>query len=335
MTSTVFLLSAKSSGSSAVMRHLAASKGVNLVPYNCHGENETLYWTKAGSILGLPQSRLPYSEVPFSRRRALTQLRAFVARNLSEEGAARDLQTEAGLFEAWSRLAHRYGPVLVEKSPHHLYQPAVIELMERYADNSGGVDVHFLGLIRNPIDTFYSSWRRFGVSPRAEERHWIRAYTTLLELARRRPAATTIIRYEDVVRDHQPLGELVTRLLGTNGPIDDGAADRFHARSVQKWRSDRKFGFSLDAASTALAKMYGYTDDELTNDNAHPWSWHEAPRVAAYTLFWMMPNGVTRRLRFAARMVVDALRSGSGSRHRNSGHATVAGGGRIPRRPLT
>ena len=71
--------------------------------------------------------------------------------------------------------------------------------MERFSDMASSVDVVFVGLVRNPLDTLYSSWRRFGVPPAMEEPLWRIAYENLQALAARRPDQVHLIRYEQLV----------------------------------------------------------------------------------------------------------------------------------------
>jgi len=78
----VFILSTKSSGSSIVQRRLVESGAAKVVPYTRHSENETLFWTKAGSVLDLKQQKMPNSEVPISKAVALKDLRLFMVQNV-------------------------------------------------------------------------------------------------------------------------------------------------------------------------------------------------------------------------------------------------------------
>ncbi len=66
----IIILSIKSSGSSACQNLLSKFSQVSYVPKTRHFENETLYWTKAASVLGLPQVDMIDSEVPISKEKA-------------------------------------------------------------------------------------------------------------------------------------------------------------------------------------------------------------------------------------------------------------------------
>lgn len=274
--------------------------GAQLVPHTRHSENETLFWTKAASVLGLPQVGMPNSEVPLSRNAASRDLKHFMAENLP--GFDRPLNSEADFFAAWTALACHYGPILLEKSPHHLYQPSVVELLERFADAAKGTEVRFIGLVRNPPDTLYSSWRRFGIAPHVEEAHWIRAYRTLRDFERRRPDLVTVLRYEDLVDSDAQLARVIGDRPIT--PSTAWPASDLHGWSLQKWRRDESYGFSPSAEAIDLAIQYGYSEDELLNPNAGPWFLRRTARATAYSMFSILPPGTQTYIRSTARRVL-------------------------------
>lgn len=291
----IFLLSTKSAGSSILQRRLVEGAVANVVPYTRHHENETLFWTKAASVLGLKQQKMPNSEVPIPKPTALKDLRLFMAQNAPDFDG--NLASEADMFAAWTHICRCHGPRLVEKSPHHLYQPSVVGLLERYADASPEVTVHFLGLVRNPMDTLYSSWRRFGITPEIEERHWARAYRTLRELRQRHPASVAIIRYEDLVTDQGTLDDLFRWL---RVPISRSESSPFHDRSIRKWQTDERFGFALKKETRDLAMEFGYREADLENEHRRSWFVYRIPRAAAYGILSALPSKTQMRVRHAA-----------------------------------
>jgi hypothetical protein len=224
-------------------------------------------------------------------------LRAMVRAN-APGNDDRPLTTEQEIFDAWTAIVRSQPGTLIEKSPHHLYQPAAIELMERYADQAEEVDVRFIGLIRNPIDTLYSSWRRFGVVPEREEKHWVRGYTLLRELTGRRPGSVSIVRYEDMIDGSADLAGLA----GVNASPAGG--EIIHSASLQKWRSDTRFGYAPSDAARQLAKSYGYTEEELANPNGGSWGIHRLPRALAWAAFSSLPFSVQRRAKESARSLL-------------------------------
>jgi hypothetical protein len=296
----MFILSTRSSGSSALQRRIAEVSQARSVAYSRHVNSdgdgrsviETLYWTKAASVLGMPQLSMPHSEVPIARRRARRDLEEFLRHNgIVVDGFPASVES---IFTAWDRLCLAQGPVLIEKSPHHLYQPAAIDLMERYAAWTTTVEVRFVGLVRNPMDVLYSSWRRFGIPPHEEEVHWRRAYDDLLALKDRHPRSVSVIRYEDLVSDETVLGPL----LGAQFSTPSGAASSgFHGRSLLKWRADAGYRFAIADATRQLAHRFGYADAELWNTRAGPWFWHREPRAFLYRVFSAAPASVRRSAR--------------------------------------
>ena len=107
-----FILSAKSSGSSIVQRRLVDGGAAKVVPYTRHFENETLFWTKAASVLGLKQTKMPNSEVPISKPTAHRDLLLFMAQNAPDFDG--NLVSEADMFSAWTQICRLHGPRLIE-----------------------------------------------------------------------------------------------------------------------------------------------------------------------------------------------------------------------------
>ncbi len=247
-----------------------------------HSESETLFWTKAASMLGLPQNQMENSEVPMSAQRAEQSLRSFLRQNGLPDDMP--LKSESDFFAAFSALVKRLPGHFVEKTPHHLYQPSCIALMERYANQSqsAGIHCHFIGLVRNPIDTLYSSWRRFGVRPSREAKHWLTAYRELRALSER-SEDVHIIRYEDLVSGRADLSHL------TSIEPRENEGERFVSSSVQKWRSDPKFSYQLSDECRELALDYGYDEEELSNDNCRPWPITNEIRAGAWQCFSRLP----------------------------------------------
>lgn len=276
-----FLLSVKSSGSSVIQRQLAALSSARLVEHTHHEEMETLFFTKAASILRLPQFRMENSVVPYSVNDARAEMRRLLQANLP--GWDQPLVSEADMFNAWTAMVRLHPEDLVEKSPHHLYQPSVISLMERYAESTPEIDCRFVGLVRNPIATLYSSWRRFGVRPEREEKHWNRAYNTLIDFAERRPDIVQVVRYEDLVSGATSLADV----LGAK--FKGEAEDILHDGSVEKWRTDSSFGFRPAPETVVLAERFGYSPDEVSNPHGRPWWIRREPRALAYGLFFSLP----------------------------------------------
>ena len=83
-TKCIIILSEKSSGSSACQDFLAKYPDIHHVRWTRHNQNETLYWTKAASVLHMPQDNMLESEVPLKPKKAKKDLAAFLKGNLNE-----------------------------------------------------------------------------------------------------------------------------------------------------------------------------------------------------------------------------------------------------------
>jgi hypothetical protein len=303
-----FILSTKSSGSSVLQRHLSALTSASL-PNSYHWENETLFFTKAASVLGLPQVPLINSHTPYSRQEGMKGLLRFLSDNVGEWTTP--LRTEDDMFNAWNAVVRACGGDLVEKSPHHLYQKSVVALMERYADRQQDIDVQFIGLVRNPLATLYSSWRRFGMRPVREERHWVNAYRTLLSLADRRPEQVKIIRYEDMVVEPGRLASL----LGIDEPAP--TSETLHGKSVERWRHDGRFRHHLSDEAIQVAQRFGYQVDELLNPMPRAWTTREEVRALAWELLYTLPPPARIAVQTRGTRIAKALRKVRRSRSRS------------------
>jgi hypothetical protein len=262
----LIILSDKSSGSSALQSRLLQIPQVHGIAWTRHFESETLYWTKAASVLGCPQIKMHQSEVPIPRERARRELITFLERNLWEHvppTSDRDL-----IFEGWRALCRRFGPVFCEKSPHHLVQWSALELILECQERQPDIDFLLIGLVRNPMDTIYSQFRRWRARPERLQEQWQVAYENLLALKERCRERLIVLRYEDIVRSEAAL-EPVFRFCGAQ--VDDVAPTILHAASLAKWKRDRRFGFVPDESLVALARRYGYEEDELRNQGWVGW----------------------------------------------------------------
>jgi Sulfotransferase family len=264
----VMILSDKSSGSSILQKELLKIDAIRIIKYTRHFEQETLFWNKAVAVLGLLQEPLKYSELPMSREFAKADLYEFLRKNIP--GWSYTEFDKELIFQAWQELCLRYGPVFLEKSPHHLHYAEALKLiveMIRWSE----IEFYFIGLIRNPIDTLYSSWQRWSADPENNQYEWQRAYTNLLSFKDAVPERTIIIRYEELMSDRKAILR-ICEFLGIDGE-GSGVGTGFHAKSIQRWRKDRFFAFDLSENTRTLAHAFGYKDDEMTNTNASPRLW--------------------------------------------------------------
>ena len=294
---SIIILSEKSSGSSACQNLLAKFANIRHVANTRHYENETLYWTKAASILGKPQLKMVDSEVPIPQNKARADLIALLQKNLQEYVPPTD--DHELIREGWRLLSQLYAPIFLEKSPHHLCQWSSLELIVEHMQAIEDVDFLLIGLIRNPMDTIYSQYQRWKSPPARVEQQWLIAYQNLLRLKEIVGDKLVIIRYEDMVSSLEYLEPVFQFCEVTATAPGKGY---LHRKSLQKWKSSRLFGFTLSAETIALAERYGYERDELINE-AHPlWPIVQQLSRAAYI--------TTKPARSVARALLDNLSGG-------------------------
>ena len=114
-----------------------------------HEQNETLYWTKAASVLGLAQRDMLDSEVPIPAARARADLRTLILENTPPPHSLPDDDRDL-VFEGWRLLCHAHRPVFLEKSPHHLVHWSNLELLLEAVERLTDVDFLFVGPRASP-----------------------------------------------------------------------------------------------------------------------------------------------------------------------------------------
>ncbi len=257
----IIILSHKSSGSSALQNLLSVGADVRIVEKSRHFENETLYWTKAASVLGLPQETMINSEVPIAAEKAREDLYNLLKDNLpsySKPEKEKDL-----IFGGWELLCEYYSPIFLEKSPHHLFQWSALELIiECMEFLDSNVDFLLVGLVRNPMDMLYSSFRRLKTSPEKLQFEWHIAYQNLLKIKEILGDKVVIVRYEDLVSSIDYIKPIFDFCGSCISDIDPGY---LHQRSINKWKNDKLYRFSLSTDVFDLAQRFGYSQEQLIN----------------------------------------------------------------------
>ena len=274
---SLIILSEKSSGSSACQRLLAQFAGPRTVRKTRHFENETLYWTKAASVLGLPQRPMVDSEIPIPVDRARRDLLELLSDNIPGYQAPTDEREM--IMQGWRLLCEEFGPLFLEKSPHHLSQWSAIELILECIDVNQDIDFLLIGLVRNPLETIYSQYTRWKSPTLAVEAQWINAYQNLLRLKNMVGDRLVIVRYEDLTSSVQSLAPV----FNFCGVTLDSSADEFlHAKSVSRAQADPYFHFAPSAETIELAEQYGYSESEIINETRSFWPIQERSRRMAY-----------------------------------------------------
>jgi len=288
----IIILSCKSSGSSALQNILTKLPGIHHVRKTRHFEYETLYWTKAASILGLPQKQMVDSEVPIPSTQAKQDMIDLLRANVDSFNAT-DNHSEL-IFGGYYSLCKQYAPVFLEKSPHHLYQWAALELMEQCVERFPKIDFLFIGLVRNPMDTVYSTFRRWKSRPEDVEQEWFESYSNLLRFKERLGDRVIIYRYEDVVDDPDLLKPVLEF-----ADVDADQLDRnyFHKRSLSRWKHDNLFGFVLSEEVASLAQQYGYSRQDLSNGGRLIWPFYRETSRAYHNLSFPIKRRISNLIR--------------------------------------
>jgi hypothetical protein len=282
MPKSLIILSNKSSGSSACQALLARYAHVKHVDKTRHFENETLYCTKAASVLQKTQLNMLDSEVPIDHRKARRDLIMLLRDTLGEEYAPPE-DDQSLIFDGWRRLCYRYSPVFLEKSPHHLYQWSALELIcQCIAQLSREIDFLVIGLVRNPMDTLYSAFRRWKTPPHKLQYEWLIAYSNLLKLTEILKEKLVIIRYEDIIASTTYLKPIFDFC---DIDADTVPSAYLHTSAISKWKQDKKFGFCLADEVIDLANRYGYSKEEIYHKSYPLWP-----------LYWSTSRGMSKIL---------------------------------------
>lgn len=265
MNTNLILLSSKSAGSTVLQKYLISQYSFSTVGWTRHHEKETLFWTKVASILDLPQEKMLRSAVPYEKDQARNSISEFLARN---NISVPQKESRQGYLEVYAELIKKFGPRFIEKSPHHLYNRSNLELLlEAKRSISTGDRVQIMGLIRNPLDTLYSTWNRWKYDPVSYEKEWLQSYANLKRLVEEE--GIYVLRYEDLVQSPRVLDEHLEKWLGTKSST---TPFEFYSSSVLAWRRDQKFAHQIGKDTIDLAIYFGYAEEDLLNVNKH-WKW--------------------------------------------------------------
>jgi hypothetical protein len=293
----LMILSTKGAGSSALLKFILAHSQYRTIEWTRHYERETLYWTKAASILELPQVELTDSEVPIPAARAREELRTFLQRNLGEEPTFDS--DEQMIFEGWRRLCHRFGPAFVEKTPHQLHQWSAMGLLRRAINQFPEIEHRAIALIRNPVDAIYSQWARWRALPEVTQFEWMTAYQNMIRAREMLRDKMLEVRYEDLATDEL----LVDRLGDFIGCRFKNAKTVLDAQSIARWKADRRFGMSLDPRVREFAMRFGYATEELDTTRRMLWPAYRLIERHGYRNPESILSRIYRRLRsFASRV---------------------------------
>jgi hypothetical protein len=274
------LLSSKCAGSSALQYYLEKNYDIKTILHTQHFEKETLYWTKVASVLGYPQQRMHRSEVPIKPDAALQSLTDFLSRNnvvLQERNV-----TKYFFFEAFYSVACNAGTSVIEKSPHHLFNESNLSLIFEFSKYiADRADVVLIGLVRNPMDTVYSAWKRWNFNTVKFEREWLQSYLNLKQIADERNVSLELLLYEQIVKDPSYLEQLMVN-HGFNKLRD---SYKLEARSLGKWMLDNSFHHHLTNDTMKLARTLGYPEESIQQRRKENTAWHMRQVLGDFKFF--------------------------------------------------
>jgi hypothetical protein len=263
----IVILSEKSCGSSVLNRNLRSAFGARYIEKTEHYEGETLFWTKAASILGEKQLDASDSVVPYSKKQAFLKLRRLALENGIPFPYAMGSINKMDIFSVWEKIVVSRSPVFVEKSPHHLFQRSNLELMLEFKKAYPGIKMVFIGLVRDPYDVAYSQFTRWQGNPKNVLRQWTVAYKNLRWLVSV-DSETIVVKYEDLVDGS---GRYFSELqkIGLSG--DEGQGGNYYSSSVGRWHDAKFFYVNVDADTAEVMCDYGYSVEGFNRFKALIW----------------------------------------------------------------
>lgn len=281
----IIILSTKSAGSSALMNYYVKNHSFQDVCFTKHFEKETLFWTKAASLLKLPQDKLYRSKISFKSERVLAELNEFLKMNKVSCINATSVSLQDEIFRAYKDLIFKYAPRFIEKSPHHLYNRSDLRLMlEFILKYESEIDFKVIGLVRNPLDVIYSAWSRWKFIPEEFEGEWLRSYENLLWWKDQFPL-TRIMQYEEMAKDNALIDKVI-------GAVPESKRYTMNVKSIFRWQRDIFFSHNLSKDTVILAKKYGYS---LLNSRANVF-WYVI--VYYHKLRWKVRSVIKKRVTF-------------------------------------
>lgn len=261
----VLLLSDKRSGSTMFQSELSKHPLVHTVDYSSHTYLETHHWLKAAVMLNKDKRDFASQKI-YNGYGSVANARAYMidtikgnCTNFEVPESDREL-----VFKGWDALCEKFAkPVFFEKSPQFLAHWASLELILEWMKDTK-YSVKIVGLTRNPMAVMYSAYELFHTNPEKRQKGWMNIQNNLLRFKNAVPKESIcLLRYEDLVADPRNSFAAVCDFIGI--PMDDEMGNIAHRDSLRKWQDDPYYSFKLNAEATALAKNFGYSDDDLYN----------------------------------------------------------------------
>jgi hypothetical protein len=274
------ILSDKSSGSSILQAVLAAHPRIKILEPG-HFHCESRYWMYGAALIdpaGQPAMRYSH-EFPVTKKEAIHRLNR-VMELIGRDGFFHMNSQENDLYRGWALLCQAQGPVFLEKSPHHLHSRMALEMIMKFKKQNPGIRMRFIGLIRNPVATLYSMYRRWHAIPEKRQFEWLRAYRNLEWTASRTGPDLLRVRFEDLIGDPA----FLVKIFKFCGVADRGGFEQFSQHPVQRWKNDRWWGFTLAPVVKGLASRYYAPEDLVPVHPARRWFLMRTMKIPGYRL---------------------------------------------------
>lgn len=274
MKTVVILLSDKRSGSTMFQEALCLHPDIQTVEYSPHTYLETHHWLKSAVLLDANPSLFSngkrYKNYG-SKSNTRIYLKAEINGNLPNYTIPKD--DKQLIFEGWEALCDKFAkPIFFEKSPQYLAHWSALSLILEWAQQTK-YNVKFIALVRNPLAVQYSAFKLFRSLPIKRQYGWLNLHKNLLAFKQFvNKNQYMLINYENLVDDPKKYISEICEFLKID--YHDQMTSKIHGNSITKWNSDRFFTLNLDPAVIQMAKLFGYEDIVLKNDNSRkPSNW--------------------------------------------------------------
>lgn len=261
----VILLSDKRSGSTMFQDELCKHPEIQTVDYSPHTYLETHHWLKGTVLLDMPAKRDPggalyagYGSKANARTYSVDTLKGNVSDYVAPANN-REL-----IFDGWEKLCETFAkPVFFEKSPQYLGFPASLDLIYEWTQQTS-FQVKFIGLTRNPLGVQYSAWKLFHRTPKDRQFGWMELQQEMLDFEQKvGKRAFLHVQYENIIREPVETFTHICEFIGVEPNEEVGRA--VHSQSLTKWVDDPFFTLQLAEPVKAMARRFGYSDDDLFN----------------------------------------------------------------------
>ena len=276
---------------------LCSHEQIQTVNYSPHTYLETHHWLKAAVLLNKDKSLFSngrqYKNYG-SRKNARTYLEDELKGNLPGFIIPKD--DNELVFQGWDALCEKFAnPIFFEKSPQYLAHWAALSLLLEWSQKTTKFNVKFIGLIRNPLAVQYSAFKLFRSKPNKRQYGWLNIYKNLIFF---KSLSTKnkfhLVKYENIVDNPKKELNSICDFIGIK--FDAGMLNEIHGNSKTKWNDDIYFNLNLSPSVIQLAKFFGYTDSELSNNNNRKLTFSESILWHLKTIILKFKNKLMNRL---------------------------------------